>query len=242
LTNAVSKDPILSEEQSEPARIERPSLHGEILARLRTMIVEGDLAPGARINEALIVAQFGVSRTPLREAIKSLASEGLVELLPRRGAVVRSFTAKEVRDTIEVIRTLEEFAAATACISATDEEIAGIRDLHNQMEAAYRKRERRHYYALNQEIHTRIVALSNNPTLAQVHGTLQARMKRFRFAGHAGAENWAKAMEEHVGMIEALDARDSVRLSKIIGKHMNAAWERIEDLFDEEGQGARLEK
>ncbi len=223
-------------------RIERPSLHGEILARLRMMIVEGDLAPGARINEGQIGVQFGVSRTPLREAIKSLASEGLVELVPRRGAVVRSFTAKEVHDTMDVIRTLEEFAAATACAAASDADIAEIRALHNEMEAAHGHGDRRRYYALNQEIHTRIVALADNPTLSQVHGTLQARMKRFRFAGHAGPENWARAMDEHVEMIEALEARDAARLTAIIGHHLTAAWARIEGLFDDQSQFARLEE
>lgn len=221
-------------------RIDRPSLHGEILARLRTMIVEGDLVPGARINEAQIGEQFGVSRTPLREAIKSLASEGLVELLPRRGAVVKSFSAKEVRDTMEVIRTLETAAAATACAVASDADIAAVCALHDRMEAAYRAGDRRRYYAFNQDIHTRVVALADNPTLSQVHGTLQARMKRFRFAGHAGPENWARAMEEHVEMIAALEARDAARLSAIIGQHLSAAWVRIEDLFDEQGQRARL--
>lgn len=216
-----------------PDRIDRRSLHGEILTRLRTMIVEGNLAPGARINEVEIGTQFGVSRTPLREALKSLESEGLVELRPSRGAVVKEFTAKEVKDTITVIRTLEEYACTCACALATDEAIAQVRALHDQMEAAYAEGERRLYYSLNQQIHTRLVALANNPTLSEVHGTLQARMKGFRFAGHEGPENWSRAMAEHRQMIEALEARDAGRLAAVAGQHLSAAWERVANLFNE---------
>ena len=96
-------------------RIERQSLHEAILTRLRDMIIEGDLQPGMRINEGQIGAQLGVSRTPLREAIKFLASEGLVELVPSRGAVVKKFTAREVHDMLDVIRMLEQLASRRAC-------------------------------------------------------------------------------------------------------------------------------
>ncbi|WP_068108186.1 GntR family transcriptional regulator [Tropicimonas marinistellae] len=225
--------------ESARDRISRQSLHGEILTRLRTMIVEGDLDPGMRINEVQICEQFGVSRTPLREALRSLASEGLVELVPSRGAVVREFTAKEVRDTIVLIRTLEQFATVNACDLASDADIGEIRALHDAMEKAYEAGDRRHYYGLNQDIHTRLVALADNAALSQVHATLQARMKRFRYAGHAGPENWARAMAEHEEMIEALEARDPDRLSSVIGQHLTAAWERVADLFAETEDGAK---
>ncbi|NDR58730.1 GntR family transcriptional regulator [Aliiruegeria sabulilitoris] len=223
----------------QPVKIDRRSLHGEILTRLRTMIVEGDLAPGARINEVEICTQFGVSRTPLREALRSLASEGLVELVLSRGAVVREFSAKEVSDAIAVIRNLEEFACVSACTQATDAAIGEIRALHDAMEAAYEKGDRRHYYNLNQEIHTRLVDLADNSTLSQVHETLQASMKRFRYAGHEGSENWARAVAEHRGMIEALEARDPDRLKAVIGQHLGAAWERVADMFAATQEGAK---
>lgn len=97
----------LSEPPEAETRIERHSLHDQILTRLRDIIIEGHLPPGSRINEGQIGAMLGVSRTPLREAIKFLASEGLVELVPARGAIVKKFSAKEVLDILEVLRTLE---------------------------------------------------------------------------------------------------------------------------------------
>jgi len=215
---------------SEPsARIERQSLHDAIVTRLRDMIIEGHLVPGTRINEGQIGAQLGVSRTPLREAIKYLASEGLVELVPSRGAVVKSFGAKEVLDMIEVIRTLEQFAGTRACQLATNNGIGAIRDLHDEMLACYRSGDRLRYYKLNQAIHSGIVALADNAALSDVHGMLQTRLKRIRFIGHEGPEKWASAVAEHEEMIAALEARDPDRLSAILGRHLTLAWERVKD-------------
>ncbi|RYH12012.1 GntR family transcriptional regulator [Tropicimonas sp. IMCC6043] len=215
-----------------PNRIERQSLHEEILTRLRDRIIEGDLAPGMRLNEGQIGAELGVSRTPLREAIKYLASEGLVELVPTRGAVVKKFSAKEVRDMLEVIRTLEQTAALRACEIASDDSIAAIRALHDEMQAAYERGDRMRYYKLNQEIHTRLVALAENGALSDVHTVLQTRLKRIRYVGHEGPEKWASAIGEHVEMIEALEARDAARLSEVVGRHLTEAWERVRESLE----------
>ncbi|MCV2445828.1 MULTISPECIES: GntR family transcriptional regulator [Paracoccus] len=212
-----------------PNRIERHSLHDAILTRLRDMIIEGELAPGTRINEGQVGAFLGVSRTPLREAIKFLASEGLIELIPSRGAVVKKFTAKEVRDMIDVIRTLEQHAGRTACATASDAGIAHVRALHDQMIGCYQRGDRLAYYKLNQAIHSAIVALADNAALADVHQLLQTRLKRIRFIGHEGPQKWAGAVAEHEEMIAALEARDPDRLAAIIGEHMDQAWNRVQD-------------
>lgn len=222
----------ISDTQGMEVRIERQSLHDAILNRLRDMIIEGHLPPGSRLNEGQIGAQLGVSRTPLREAIKFLASEGLVELVPTRGAVVKKFGAKEVLDMIEVLRMLEQHAGARACEIASDEAIAEIRALHDEMLACYRRQDRLAYYKLNQAIHTGIVALADNGSLSEVHARLQTRLKRIRFVGHEGPEKWANAVAEHEEMIAALEARDADRLAAILGKHLTQAWERVKDGLD----------
>lgn len=211
------------------ARIERLPLLDAILSRLRDMIIEGQLPPGTRLNEGQIGQQLGVSRTPLREAIKYLASEGLVELVPARGAVVKQFGAREVRDMLEVIRILEQQAGIIACAQATDSGIAGVRTLHDRMLDCYARRDRMAYYKLNQAIHTAIVALADNGALSEVHARLQTRLKRVRFIGHEGAEKWASAVAEHERMIAALEARDAEGLSDILGRHLTLAWERVRD-------------
>jgi DNA-binding GntR family transcriptional regulator len=221
---------IQTSDQNRPTdRIERISLHDAIVSRLRDMIIEGHLAPGTRINEGQIGATLGVSRTPLREAIKYLASEGLVDLVPSRGAVVKTFGAKEVRDMIDLIRALEQFAAVRACEVATANDIGAIRNLHDQMINCYRTGDRLQYYKLNQAIHSGIVALANNAALVDVHSMLQTRLKRIRFIGHEGPEKWASAVAEHEEMIAALEVRDLDRLSAVIGHHLTMAWERVKD-------------
>lgn len=210
-----------------PNRIERHSLHDAILTRLRDMIIEGDLAPGTRINEGQVGAFLGVSRTPLREAIKFLASEGLIELIPSRGAVVKRFTAKEVRDMIDLISTLEQHAARRACQDASDHDIARVRALHDQMLDCYRRQDRLNYYKLNQQIHSAIVALAGNAALIDMHGLLQNRLKRIRFIGHEGPEKWSGAVAEHEEMIAALEARAPDRLAAILGQHLEQAWQRV---------------
>jgi DNA-binding GntR family transcriptional regulator len=218
----------MAESTGAPGPITRVSLHDAIVTRLRDMIIEGELPPGARIHETQMGQRLGVSRTPLREAIKFLASEGLVELVPARGAIVRQFSAKDLKDMLLVLKTLEVLAGGIACASATDEQIAHVRSLHDEMLRHYRERRRMEYYKLNQSIHSAIVALSDNEPLVFTHGMLQGRLKRMRFVGHQGEENWAKAVAEHEEMIAALEVRDAVRLSEIIERHLTAAWERVE--------------
>src|SRR5690606_35988764 len=179
-------------------QIGRYSLHDAIVNRLRDMIITGEMPPGSKINEAQVCARLGVSRTPLREALKYLASEGLVELVPRRGAVVKKFTSKETRDMLEVIKSLEQLAAERACEVASDAGIANIRHMHDEMVAAYEHGDRLTYYKLNQSIHLAIVALADNAALSDVHAILQTRLKRIRFVGHEGPVKWAAAVGEHV--------------------------------------------
>ncbi|WEX12001.1 GntR family transcriptional regulator [Chelativorans sp. AA-79] len=216
------------ERTSGRGAIERQSLHREIVNRLRDMIIEGELRPGERLYETQLGEALGVSRTPLREALKSLASEGLVELVPSRGAVVRKFTPKDVKDMLVLIRSMEELAARLACAAASDEQIAQLRALHNQMTAHYRAGERMEYYKLNQQIHSSIVALADNPHLAAFHEILQARLKRVRFIGHEGPQKWAAAMAEHDEIMAALEARDADRLAGALGRHLDNAWHRVE--------------
>ncbi|THK35806.1 GntR family transcriptional regulator [Ensifer sp. MPMI2T] len=193
------------------------------------MIIEGELQPGERLYEIQLCESLGVSRTPLREALKSLAGEGLVELVPGKGAVVRKFTKKDVHDMLVVIRSMEELAARLACEVASDEDIARIREIHNRMEAHFKAGERMEYYKLNQQIHTSLVALADNPHLAAFHSTLQAQLKRIRFIGHEGPELWAAAMAEHERIVTALEARDADRLVEVIGQHLHNAWLRVKE-------------
>ena len=213
---------------SEVAPIDRPTLHNVVVTRIRDMIIEGQLVCGVRIHEGQLGQQLGVSRTPLREALKVLAAEGLVDLVPSRGAMVRKLTAKDVKDMLTVLGSLEELAGQLACEIGSDAEIEAIRRLHEAMLKYYKKRDRLQYFKCNQQIHAALIALSANESLMLLHGMLQARMKRIRFLGHRTEEQWAAAVADHEEMIEALEARDGKRLVAAMLSHLTRTWERIE--------------
>ena len=206
--------------------IARTTLHGEVTARLRDMIVEARLPAGERIQELEVARSLGVSRTPVREALKVLASEGLVELLPQRGAVVRAFTPKDAQDMLAMIALLEEYAGRAAC-AASDEEIAPIVELHRRMRTHFERRERPEYFALNQQIHGAIVEAAHNQTLSAMHASLRARMRRIRYIGNNSPENWNAAMAEHEEMIAALAARDGEGLARALRAHLENTWPRV---------------
>ena len=207
--------------------LSRPTLHGQLVDRVRTLNVEGQLAPGTRIHEGELGKALGVSRTPLREALKVLASEGLVELVQGRGAVVRKLTGKDVAEMLDVLRALETLAARLACRNATDAQIAALRRTHDEMIAFYEAGNRLDYYWRNQAIHAGLADLSGNALLATMHATIQARMKRIRFIGNEDPGGWTAAVAEHREMIAALEARDEARLAAVVARHLDETWKRV---------------
>ncbi|MDQ2917367.1 MAG: GntR family transcriptional regulator, partial [Pseudomonadota bacterium] len=190
------------------APLNRRTLHDELVDRVRTLIVEGQLPAEMRIHEGQLGKALGVSRTPLREALKVLASEGLIELVPGRGAVVRKLTRKDVREMLDVLVALETLAGQLACRHATDDGIAALRRTHDEMMGFYRTGNRLEYYWRNQAIHAALAQLSGNALLASLHQVIQARLKRIRFIGNEEPDKWAGAVAEHEAMIAALEARD----------------------------------
>jgi DNA-binding GntR family transcriptional regulator len=228
-SNTLGDRDLVPQPESEVARIERPTLHNVVVSRIRDMIIEGQLPTGVRIHEGRVGEQLGVSRTPLREALKVLANEGLVELIPNRGATVRKLTAKEVRDMLDVLATLEELAGSLTCQNASDADIQEVRRLHDEMLQFYSAHNRLEYFKRNQQIHSALISLSGNASLAMVHDILQSRMKQIRYLGHRTEDQWAAAVADHEDMIGALEARDGQRLSNAMVTHLARTWERIKN-------------
>ena len=207
--------------------IARQPLHELVAGRVRDMIIEGRLAPGDQVNESRLCAELGVSRTPMREAIRTLAGEGLITLRPGRSTIVRAFTPAEVKEMLDVIAELEALAGQKACANASDAEIATIQSVHDAMMDHFRAGERLAYYKLNQTIHSMIVAASGNSTLVEMHDLLQSRMKRIRFVGHNAPENWQGAVAEHEEMIAALMNRNGSDLAAVLRRHIENTWSRV---------------
>ena len=157
--------------RSRPARSDREdqSLHDEILTRLRDHIVEGNIPDGGRIPERQLCEMLGISRTPLREALKVLAAEGLVELLPNRGARVRQLSERDLAELFDVMGGLEGLAGRLACENITDAEIAEIERLHYEMYGFYLHRDMHGYFRVNQLIHQKIVEASRNAALKSTY-------------------------------------------------------------------------
>ena len=195
-------------------------LHETVLDRLRDMIVQGELAPGTKLNERVLCSALGASRTPLREALKYLASEGLVDLLPNRGAVVAPLDPERVKQIFAVMAALEALAGELACRNATDSDVTAIRALHYQMLAHHARGELAEYFRCNQEIHLKLVELSGNEPLASVYRGLNAHVRRARYLANRSPERWDRAVAEHEQMLDALERRDGAALQKILRDHL----------------------
>lgn len=200
--------------------IHRPTLHEELVERLRNLIVEDTLKPGDKVPEKDLCEAFGVSRTPLREALKVLASEGLVVLKANRGARVAKVTREELEKTFPIIAVLEELAGEQACRNLSDAEIEKIEKRHDAMIKAYLAKDRKAYFQANQDIHNALIEGARNDILEVHHRLLACRVRRARFMANLSDDRWAQAIQEHEQMMEKLRNRDSEGLGQLMKLHM----------------------
>jgi DNA-binding GntR family transcriptional regulator len=215
--------------------LRRSYLHEHVADRLRALILSGDLPPRSRVNELDLAERFGISRTPLREAIKILATEGLLELLPNRGARVAHLSAAEIEDVFAVVAGLEATAGELACARITDDEIQAIAAEHDAMVAAWRAGDEAAYFARNRAIHEAILRAARNPVLSDVYSNMMGRVARTRYTAHKTPSQWRKAVEEHEQMLDFLRARKGDKLAKLMRAHIHGKKPVIEAAF---GPGA----
>jgi DNA-binding GntR family transcriptional regulator len=215
-----------------PEPVERRLLHVAGIDRLRDMIIQGELGPGMKLNERVLAERLGISRTPLREAIKFLASEGLVELQPNRGAFVAPIDAPTVREVFLVLGALEALAGELVCAQASEAQLAEIRALHYQMVLHQVRGDLAAYFRCNQDIHARLVEFTGNATLAQSWRALNAKVQRVRYMANLSGDRWRQAVREHESMLEALGARDGPRLAAILRDHLAHKLVMVLDALD----------
>jgi DNA-binding GntR family transcriptional regulator len=201
-------------------RVPRAALHEQAAHRLRQMLVENRVAPGAKLNERALSEELKVSRTPLREAIKMLAAEGLVELLPNRGAIALALSEADVLNTFEVMAGLEAQSGELAAQRINDAELAEVKAMHFEMLAAYTRRDLPNYYRLNAAIHNAINAAAKNPVLSATYQQVNARLQALRFSSNKDEEKWQSAVQEHEQMISALAARDATAMRSVLLAHL----------------------
>lgn len=195
-------------------------LHEDVAARLRAMILTGELPPGGRLNERVLCDSLRVSRTPLREAFRVLAAQRLVQLHPHRGASVVALSERDIRDLFEVMIGLEGQCGRLAALRATDQQITEIRALHFEMLAAHARRDLPSYYELNQRIHRAISIAADNPALSETYEAVNIRIQHLRFRSNFNRDKWDAAVVEHSDIIDALGARDAGRMQQLLETHL----------------------
>ncbi|MGH8779466.1 GntR family transcriptional regulator [Paraburkholderia sp.] len=201
-------------------KVERQRLHDTVVEHIRRFIVEGVLESGKKLNERELCETLGISRTPLREALKVLAAEGLIEIEPNRGASVSKMSEAELRETFELMSGLEAFSGELACERITAAELAEIKALHYAMLACRAQNDLPGYYSRNQAIHEKINEAARNGALRQTYIAVNRRLQALRFRSNFQVPKWDRAIHDHDEMLKALEARDGKRLATILRQHL----------------------
>lgn len=221
--------------EASTRRVAAQPLPQQIAAHLRELIIHDELKPGERIREQPLSIELAVSRTPLRDALKILAVERLVDLHPNRGATVVDPSVAELRDLLRVYSTLEGLAGQMACERATQEDIDAVHRWHQEMLGAYERRDKLSYFRANQAFHLRIIGASRNASLIEVHGQLNLRLHRVRYLAIMQQKDWTFVSNQHEAIIAALDGRDGERLGHLLVDHFSSAWRALDLLEARQG-------
>lgn len=201
-------------------RRRRHGVHADVCGHIRNLIVHGELASGERINELGLSEAMGVSRTPIREALKVLAAEGLVELLPNRGSRVTTPSTDEIVNLFAVIAALERLAVETVTLQASAPALARLRALHDEMLRRYAEGDRDRYFELNHRIHETIIEMAANPQLSRTHADLMTRARRPRFVAITSDGRWDESVKEHELVMSAMELRDARFAGEILFRHV----------------------
>ena len=195
-------------------------LHDDVAHTLRERIFAGELVPGAFLDEVALAEGLGISRTPLREALKVLAAEGLVRHEPRRGCFVNQVTEQDLDDMFPVIALLEGQCAHQAALRATDADLAALEVLHTRLLDYAQARRINDYYAANFAIHEAIITLADNRWLAQVIGDLRKMVKLARLQQLHAPGRLDQSLSEHLAVFAALKARDALGAEAAMRTHI----------------------
>lgn len=215
-------------------RVVSTSLHEDVAERLRTLIFEGELPPGAFVDEPALCTQLAISRTPLREALKVLTAEGLLRHEPRRGCFVAEITSKDLDDIFPVIALLEGRCALEAALNASDAELQALEALHERLARQARARRIQAYYDTNYAIHEAIIRLADNRWLAQVIADLRKILRLARLQSLQVPGRMDQSLSEHLAVFAALKARDGEGAEAAMRTHLHRQREALRVLAVQE--------
>jgi DNA-binding GntR family transcriptional regulator len=212
---------------TEATLIERKTLHQRGYETLLQLIASGDLPPGAQLDEQALSARLGISRTPIRAAIARLTQEGLVVNLPYRGAFVRQFTAEEIDGLFTARAVLEALAARTAAARLTDEQLAAIRSLLEECEAALDEGDLAAFGQADARFHRALADASGNVTLVEVLESLRLRVQVLRDLANNEPGLRERTAKERVWIMDALERRDGESAAHLLEAHINSVRETV---------------
>lgn len=202
----------------EHNRLKPRALYEEVAELLRQRIFNHELAPGDWIDELKIAAELEISRTPLREAIKVLATEGLITMKMRRGAYVTEVNDKDLRDVFHLMAVLEADAAGIAAKNATDDQLNELNNLHQQLEKS--TKDRVQFFTINEAFHIKLLEVANNRWRDQMVADLRKVMKLNRAQSLLKAGRIEESLAEHSAIMAALKNRDAVAAQKTMRLHI----------------------
>ena len=208
------------------SRLKPRPLYEEVAELLRQRIFAGkasDLQPGAWIDELKLAQEYGISRTPLREAIKVLAAEGLVTMKMRRGAYVTEVNAKDLRDVFHLMAVLEADAAGTVASTATAVQLQELEALHQQLEKSTKDRVK--FFQLNEAFHVKLLEVANNRWAGQMVADLRKVMKLNRAQSLLKAGRIEESLAEHAAIMAALTSRDAAAAQAAMRAHIESGQE-----------------
>ena len=195
------------------------ALYEEVAELLRQRIFNRELAPGSWIDELKLAEEYGISRTPLREALKVLATEGLVTMKVRRGAYVTEISERDLTDVYHLLSLLESDAAGVVAAQATDAQLTELQTLHRELEAAVANRER--FFQINEAFHTRLLEIANNRWRDQMVADLRKVMKLNRHNSLLKSGRIEESLAEHQAIMHAIAARDGEGASAGMRQHFS---------------------
>ena len=196
------------------------ALYEEVAELLRQRIFNRELAPGSWIDELKLAEEYGISRTPLREALKVLATEGLVTMPVRRGASVTEVSDSDLANVDHLLALLESDAAEVVATKATDAQIRELQSLHNELEKAVKNRER--FFEINEAFHMRLLEIANNRWRDQMVADLRKVMKLNRHNSLLKSGRIEESLLEHRAIMAALVARDAAETAQRMREHFKS--------------------
>ena len=209
-------------------------LRDVVFNTLREAILRGDLVPGERLMELQLAAKLGVSRTPIREAIRMLEQEGLAITIPRKGAIVAGMTEKDMQDVLEIREALEELSVQVACDKIKDEEVAKLRENMENFETSLKSGDLKRMAEADVEFHDVIYQATDNPKLINMLNNLREQMYRYRVEYLKNPSNHEQLLREHEAIYRGIMAKDKDAVTEMIRKHISNQVDVVKNIIREQ--------